>query len=69
MASPSKEDPDQAYVDGHRAGYGKGFTDGSGAGYSDAKLRAYNALDAMEKVGKEATVALREALEMNLGKR
>lgn len=61
----------QAYVDGHRAGYVCGREDGISIGYSDAKLRAYLALDAGEgeAVAKPAVVAVRRSMTAMLGAR
>lgn len=62
------KDCDQAYIDGHRAGYAKGRDDGIGIGYNDAKLRAYD-VTTVAGTSKTAVIAVRDAFEAMLGKR
>jgi flagellar biosynthesis/type III secretory pathway protein FliH len=60
------------YKEGYKAGYASGFSDGTGAGYSDAKHRAYLALDAVAdsgKVDKQALKRVDEAVSRLVGKR
>lgn len=57
-----------AFTEGYKAGYQKGFTDGISIGYSDAKARAWNAVDlAGERTSSVPIESLRRAMTTNVG--
>jgi len=61
--APSSEPAAPAgYEEGWKAGYAKGLDAGIAIGYSDAKLRAYLAIDALDRemVRAERSIAPRE---------
>lgn len=69
MAS-AREDEATAYRDGYRAGYAKGIEDGAGQGYSDAKARAWIAVDLIDEPGASyMKKKMSEALKAMVGAR
>jgi flagellar biosynthesis/type III secretory pathway protein FliH len=56
----------EAYQAGHAAGFALGYKDGSSTGYVDAKIRAWNALAAVE-IPKHERAKIEGALRSSIG--
>lgn len=66
MSDDATTPREDAYRDGYVAGYQAGLGDGRGQGYSDAKYRAFVALEAA-KLDEHARRSAREAIVNILG--